>query len=193
MPGGVRLPKKPELPKYVPPASLTVGEIWAKNRGTITQVAKGAFDHLFKVEDKRRITSDFNNDEFRFWIGAEPGSGNLCLCRSCRSACYSRAERRAHLKSKGCAIRLVRAYKILLDEKPTMKCVVCSSLTNTTVWGIPMCPNGPCMNRWKYMFNQWGPMCEAFIKLRQQEWAAAQEWEAKQRQYGVLRAEDFQE
>lgn len=190
MPSGVRLPKKPTLPKFVAPASRTVGEIWANNRKGIVTVAKGAFDHLFKVEDKRRV-SDFNNDEFRFWVGAEPGSGNMALCRQCRTACYSRQERREHLKLRGCATKLIAAYKILLAEKP-MRCTVCSSLTTAHVWGVPLCANGPCMNRWMYSFNQWGELVNAMVSVRQQEFAATKTWEQQQREYGVLRAEDFQ-
>jgi hypothetical protein len=120
--GGVRLAKREKyryIPKHVP--------IWQKHDG------------LFRRNDVKRETLEGNLDynDFRYFSGSLNPGTNYARCRCCSETLFTHdtKELTKHLKEKGCAKRLVKAYTLLRKEK---LCVVCDTITSKEIWGIPL-------------------------------------------------------
>lgn len=88
-------------------------------------------------------------DVYRFWqIKHGVVDGHMWMqgqCRACGTTCNALNTMREHQRDRGCAKKLVEAYKLLQRD---LKCVVCDKFTKESRWGVPMCSQ-ECVESWK--------------------------------------------
>jgi hypothetical protein len=89
---------------------------------------------------------EFDNSEYRFWgVDVVNNVPSVVVCRYCASSSFSKAFRDAHNEDTGCFGKLVGAYNLLRKD---MVCVICNMRTKNTEWGVPLCKDGDCIDKW---------------------------------------------
>jgi hypothetical protein len=91
--------------------------------------------------------SSVNWNDARYWVGVRIGPTTDCgwsKCRRCDFTAKTEVQRRTH---KGCHKPLELAYAALLKDK---RCVICDVTTNHTSWGLPICIDIACVEKWKF-------------------------------------------
>ena len=104
---------------------------------------------------------NLSRDQYRYFQGCESENANFSKCRFCEQWFTSEAQRVLHAKQFNCLAKFNDAIKIWLGNpkrnQPTLvKCAACGDDTYNRKWGIPLCIDNKCYEKW--MFSMVTPM-----------------------------------
>lgn len=173
MPSGIRLPKLQEAQDVAGICPTCSKAVIRKRMMGVLQVdgmySRGEHYHYNCVppfpygsqsSDGRIPKGNLPQEEYRFWVGCDMTHSDFAICRCCRMSTYGsklRAEHFANEKlwvaGESCSVRLVNAYKLLLNQP---ECIVCKrNRFQQSKWGVPLCEQPFCEREWKFGQTKW--------------------------------------
>jgi hypothetical protein len=111
-------------------------------------------DGFIPFEDKP-VPGNLANDQYRYFQGCRAPHATYSQCRTCRESFNGSIERAAHVKSSGCLQHFNDAITIWVGKQRrysiiTQPCAVCAKKSLYRKWGIPLCNNVRCIERWMF-------------------------------------------
>lgn len=101
------------------------------------------------------LPGNLPKDQYRYFQGCRAGIATFSKCRTCGEAFTTHEARVRHVKDSGCMrvfndaitvwIGKTRRYTIILEP-----CAVCNISTLHRKWGIPLCMDVKCYEKWMF-------------------------------------------
>ena len=109
----------------------------------------------FEPSSDKPMAGNLPNDQYRYFQGCRPAIATYSKCRTCLVGFTSRSDQLQHFKKSGCNKIFNDALKIWLGNQRRISiilepCAVCSAKTLHRKWGIPLCLDTMCIEKWMF-------------------------------------------
>jgi hypothetical protein len=139
--GGAHLAKRAKAPFYTPsPSAFERSLDWQRNRKWLA--------------GDEPMSGNLANDQYRFFQGSRITNGTYSKCRVCQETFFNESARVLHVKNSTCQRVFNDALKVFMGNHRShiklMKCSACDTETYSSKWGIPLCLDAECIEKWKF-------------------------------------------
>lgn len=179
LPSGIRRPKRVQHYVAPPPPVLKEGWVMNPVYGPVRRgpgmlntdilqgknlLVRGMLNaRRYKREQERVkaavVAGNLLYQDFRFFVGSKSETSRFSRCRGCRMVLIGQGERKKHMETTKHTVWLTKSFEMLNMSKAAVdtipvtqrECVVCArAVTGAGIWGVPLCRQERCIERWMY-------------------------------------------